>query len=105
MNKKYRFKPLLIALLIGVASQAEAQSNPFDYSFDDVSDHILLISCTSEQGKSSGSGFVAKQNGKTYIYTNQHVILGADKISFKTASGEALRPSRIELSITRTSPG
>jgi hypothetical protein len=39
--------------------------------------------------------------GKIYLFTNQHVILGADKISFKTANGAILKPRSVELSTTR----
>ncbi|WP_372846798.1 serine protease [Pontiella sp.] len=73
----------------------------FDYSFNDVSDQIVIITCNSDQGRSSGSGFVATMDGKPYLFTNQHVILGADKISFKTAGGTVLQPRGVELSTTR----
>lgn len=76
-------------------------SAQFSYGFDDISDHLVLINCESDLGKSSGSGFIAKMGDKFYIVTNQHVILGADKISFKTASGKTLKPRRIELAMNR----
>ena len=56
----------------------------FEYSFNDVSDHIVTVSCSGPYGRSSGSGFIASLDGKNYLFTNQHVILGAEKISFKT---------------------
>jgi S1-C subfamily serine protease len=53
----------------------------------------------------SGSGFVAKANGKTYVYTNAHVICGAvggftsKIVSIKTASGRTIpTPFEVELS-------
>ncbi len=73
----------------------------FSYGFNDVADQLVIITCRGERGKRFGSGFVATMDGKTYIFTNQHVILGADKISFKTATGATLRPRRVELSMTR----
>ena len=73
----------------------------FAYSFNDVSDKLVIISCTSSRGPGAGSGFVADMDGKTYLFTNQHVILGADKISFKTAAGKTLKPRGVELSTTR----
>ncbi|VGO16108.1 Putative serine protease HtrA [Pontiella desulfatans] len=76
-------------------------SAQFSYGFSDVADKLVIISCKSEQGKTFGSGFVARMDGKTYIFTNQHVIMGADKISFKTASGTQLKPRSVELSLTR----
>ena len=82
------------------AEQAEIKAQ-FPYSFDDVSDKLVLIECKGRHGDWSGSGFVAEMNGKTYIFTNQHIVLGADTISFKTAAGEVLRPRAVELSATR----
>ncbi len=69
----------------------------FIYSFNDISDKLVII----EHEAGSGSGFIATMNGKRYILTNQHVILGADRISFKTAYGTQLRPRKVELSATR----
>lgn len=73
----------------------------FTYSFNDISDQLVIITCTSPQGQSAGSGFIAHMDGKNYIFTNQHVILGADKISFKTVNGIKLKPRKVELSMTR----
>ena len=73
----------------------------FDYTFDDISDKLVIITCKSDAGRSAGSGFVAKMDGRTYLFTNQHVIMGANTIRFKTADGEILLPRRIELSKTR----
>lgn len=70
----------------------------FEYSFNDIADQIVTVSCESSRGRSSGSGFIAKMDGKTYLFTNQHVILGADKIRFKTTTGTTLRPRGVQLS-------
>jgi len=83
-----------------IAKEKEIKAQ-FEYTFNDISDKLVTISCESDRGRSSGSGFVAAVDGKTYLFTNQHVILGADKISFKTAYGETLRPRGMELSTTR----
>ncbi|RKX39376.1 MAG: hypothetical protein DRP64_14350 [Verrucomicrobia bacterium] len=69
----------------------------FDYSYNDIHDKLVVI----EHDMGSGSGFIAKMDGKTYLITNQHVILGGDKIAFTTISGEKLRPRKVELSSTR----
>ena len=61
----------------------------------------MIIECKGKHGAWAGSGFVAVLDGKTYIFTNQHVVLGADTISFKTAKGEVLRPRAVELSASR----
>lgn len=69
----------------------------FDYSFDDISDKLVAI----KHEKGLGHGFTATMDGKIYLFTNQHIILGADKLSFSTVSGEKLRPRRVELSTSR----
>ena len=73
----------------------------FGYTFNTISDKLVTISCSSERGRSSGSGFTAVLDGKTYLFTNQHVIFGADTIAFKAASGKTLRPRGVEFSTSR----
>ena len=73
----------------------------FPYSFDDVSGNLVIITCQSPMGGSSGSGFIARMDGKTYIFTNQHVIMGAQSIEFVTIKGEHLKPTAVELSARR----
>ncbi len=89
------------AALAAPPPSEKAIRTEFGYGFNDVMDKIATLSCTSGHERSSGSGFVARQDGKTYLFTNQHVILGADKIVFKTADGRKLHPSSVELSTTR----
>lgn len=79
-----------------LAEEKEVKAQ-FDYTFSDVDKHLVIVSCTSDRGRSSGSGFIAMMNGKPYLFTNQHVIMGADKISFKTAYGETVSPRGVEL--------
>ncbi len=64
-----------------------------------------LIIIKTDHG--SGSGFIAQVNGKTYVYTNAHVICGTPRSftskieSIKTASGRNIPiPYEIELSNT-----
>lgn len=73
----------------------------FDYSFNDVSDNLVIIESKTSSGKMAGSGFIARMGDKTYIFTNQHVILGSDSIEFTTVSGKRLRPLGVELSLER----
>lgn len=73
----------------------------FPYTFNDIAHQIVTVSCTSPRGRSSGSGFIAKMDGKTYLFTNQHVIMGADKISFKSATGKQIKPRGVQLSANR----
>jgi hypothetical protein len=83
-----------------LAEEKEVKAQ-FEYSLNDVSGKIVTVSCTGPRGGSSGSGFVAMLDGKPYLFTNQHVILGTDTIRFKTADGQTLRPRSVELSTTR----
>ncbi len=69
----------------------------FSYSFNDIRNHLVII----EHENGTGSGFVAKMGDHYYIFTNQHVLLGAEKIRFKSISGKQLRPKKVELSATR----
>ncbi len=73
----------------------------FPFSFDDVAQNLVIIECSSELGDSAGSGFIARMDGKTYIFTNQHVIMGADRIEFATVAGEHIAPKGVELALTR----
>jgi len=82
------------------AEEATIKSQ-FSYSFNDVAQNIVIIECRTEAGTMAGSGFIAKMDGKTYIFTNQHVIMGADSIEFKTVTGEQLKPLGVELALKR----
>ena len=98
---------VLLAALIGhltavAATDPDAIRSTFPYTFNEVADRIVIINCTTFSGdRCSGSGFIANMDGKTYLITNQHVILGSPEIEFKTASGETLHPRGVELSATR----
>lgn len=94
----------LQAAMTEKAEQPETSGNSeFPVSFNDVAHNLVIIECESELGKSAGSGFVARMDGKTYIFTNQHVIMGADRIEFKTVTGESLNSfiRGVELSLNR----
>jgi len=78
---------------------ADAEKVPF--TFNDVAGNLVIINCKSSFGDTAGSGFIAKMDGKTYIFTNQHMIMGADRIDFTTVNGETLKPTGVELSIKR----
>jgi hypothetical protein len=118
MTHQFLFRSLLLTLIVSsgaVLAEKDADEKAalekrmeeekevkaqFEYSFNDVSDYLVIVSCTGDRGRSSGSGFIANLDGKPYLFTNQHVIMGADKISFKTASGKTLRPMGVELAST-----
>ena len=73
----------------------------FGYSLSDIFDKLAIISCESSTGTRSGGGFISSMDGKTYLFTSQTLLLGADKITFKTAAGETLRPRSVEISTSR----
>jgi hypothetical protein len=73
----------------------------FNYSLNDILDKLVIINCSGKNGRSAGSGFIAKMDGKSYLFTNQHVIFGTDRISFKTIEGKTLKPRGVELSQSR----
>ena len=64
-----------VALEKRLAEEKEVKSQ-FDYTFNDIDTCIVTISCSGEHGRSSGSGFIANMEGRTYLFTNQHVIYG-----------------------------
>ncbi|MCF7848057.1 MAG: serine protease [Kiritimatiellales bacterium] len=81
----------------GAGSNTTKAAPVFKYSFGDIQNKLVII----RHAEAVGSGFLAKIGDKHYILTNQHVILGADNISFKTIDGVELRPRRVELAATR----
>jgi V8-like Glu-specific endopeptidase len=54
---------------------------------------------TIEHKKGNGTGFIVQVGGKTYLYTNQHVILGAPRASIKAQNsrGELIRLGTLEI--------
>lgn len=97
-DEKEREKQVALEERLAAEKEIKAQ---FEYSFNDISDKLVTVSCESDRGRGSGSGFIATLDGKTYLFTNQHVILGADKISFKTATGKTLQPRGVQLCASR----
>jgi len=76
----------------GIATRSESQtakeiSLKMTFTSSDIQHFLVKVDC----GNSVGSGFIAEDNGKTYVYTNQHVVLGADKISLTTMKGEKIK--------------
>jgi len=107
MRARNWIKVVLILLLTCGAGEAkrrkkgrvssETIKKKFSYSINDLLDCLVII----KHELVTGSGFIAKMDGKYYIFTNQHVVLGGKKISFKTISGKTLHPKWVELSETR----
>ena len=97
-KKRRRKKPSKKEMSAAQKEKNSAQiKKKFSYSMDDILDCLVII----KHQTATGSGFIAKMNGKSYIFTNQHVVLGGEKIRFTTVSGKQLRPKMVELSETR----
>jgi hypothetical protein len=67
----------------------------------DVASHLVLISYRADGVKKSGYGVIVQMEGKPYLLTNQHLILGAEKLSFNSHDGKKLSPRSVELSNSR----
>lgn len=99
-TKPLTFILLCLACTITFAEtwmSADTAKDKFDFSFSDVQESLVVI----EHEHAVGSGFIAKMDDRYYIFTNQHVILGGNRIRFKTASGKTLKPQKVELSAKR----
>jgi hypothetical protein len=95
---------LALALVAASLVQARADEGAraqFTYAADDVASNLVVIECESNGKKSTGCGFVALMEGKPYLVTNQHIILGADKLGFVSPSGRVIKPRSVELSASR----
>lgn len=93
--------PEMTTAQVPVASNGTTPTTATGSSFD----ASCLIIIKTDHG--SGSGFIAQVGGKTYVYTNAHVICGTPAgftskiVSIKTASGRSIPiPYEIELSNT-----
>lgn len=66
------------------SSNIPASGNALDYK--DLSKYIVIV----EGDKSVGTGFLAQYDGKTYLFTNLHVLDGNKSIKCKTMEGKEL---------------
>lgn len=79
----------------------EADTLGIDVAFEDVCDSLVIIEFSYSDGNGKALGVIATMDDKPYILTNQHILLGAEKLSFITAGGEKLAPRSVELSSNR----
>lgn len=68
---------------------------------EDVTPSIVLISYQVDGEAKCGNGVIVEMDGKPYLLTNQHILLGAEALRFMTASGDRLSPRSVELSATQ----
>lgn len=65
------------------------ETNSLKASIDKVYDAVFLIEAQTRSGKSTGSGFAYKKDGKTgYIITNAHVVNNATSVKVVNSKGE-----------------
>lgn len=75
-----------------------AGKNSMEFSAADVADNLAVIRCTAKGEEKAYCGFVAIMGGKPYLVTNQHYILGSDRITFSSPSGRSIKPRSVEIS-------
>lgn len=88
-------------LLPPVYGEENAQPAAVEIPHEEILPYLVLISYQVGGQNETGHGVIIQMEGKPYLLTNQHVILGAEKISFLSADGERLSPRSIELSNSR----
>lgn len=101
-NFKTLALPTLVAtLFIAQAYGADSAEDRVEFSCDDIASSLVLISYQVNEKAQRANGVIIQMEGKPYLLTNLHILLGTEKVSFTTASGERLSPRSIELSRTR----
>lgn len=75
-----------------------AAKNSMGFSAADVAGNLAVIRCTAKGEEKAYCGFVGIMDGKPYLVTNQHYLLGSDRITFSSPSGRALKPRSVEIS-------
>lgn len=95
-----RISPILVAAGFAVCPVhgEDANEDPISYSHEDVAPNLVLISYRINRVQKQGNGVIALMEGKPYLLTNLHIVLGAENLSFITTDGRRLSPKKIELS-------
>ena len=93
---------IMVATLLVPQSRGEdSPQEPIGVSFEEIAPSLVLITYQVCGERKSGNGVVVEMEGKPYLLTSLHILLGAEKISFTTASGAQLAPRRVEISNNR----
>lgn len=98
-----RCLPVILAagLIIPRLHGDESDTESFDFSREDIAPNLILITYQVRGEKKKGNGVIARMDGKPYLLTNLHILLGAKKITFMTAEGKQLAPRSVELANSR----
>lgn len=78
-------------------STPTAGGSPERSSFSAVQDKLVIIEC----GNSSGSGFLAKMDGKVYLVSNEHVFRGEEAPKAMLLNGETLTLGAFSVALDR----
>lgn len=90
-------------LLTGPAARSQEEStNALDsISLSEIAPCLVLIEYELNGETKRASGVIVQMGEKSYILTNQHTLLGAERLRFMTDSGKRLSPVKVELSSNR----
>lgn len=78
------------------AKKKKAEKEEERIAFGDISAALVFI----ESAEGRGSGFIAENDGKIYLFTNQHNFKGARKLRYRSMNGTLLQPKTFEYSRT-----
>ncbi|MDF7798952.1 serine protease [Pontiellaceae bacterium B1224] len=95
---------LLVATGITLSTNSladELDALAVNIEFNEICDSLVIIEFSYAKNSGNALGVIATMDGKSYILTNQHILLGAERMSFITAGGEKLAPRSVELSSNR----
>lgn len=93
---------LAFALFAAPAVLAENLDELFkDSGTTNPASHLVLIKYVVDGESKNGNGVIVEMDEKTYILTNQHILLGSDTMSFTNLEGDRLQPVQVELSTNR----
>jgi S1-C subfamily serine protease len=88
-----------VSFLLACGAYADdSNKSDFPYSLADIQDNLALIHATTKGKTETHCGFIAVMDGTPYLITNQHFILGSDRLRFTSPGGRVLKPRSIELS-------
>ena len=71
----------------------QAQQEARESTRAEIRNTVLLV----EAGDGSGSAFLAKSGDEVFIFTNQHVLGGARRLTFRSAAGTTFTPVSMEV--------
>lgn len=84
-------------VLSAAATNSSAATPPAFVLDDETMRNIVTI--TGSRG--AGTGFIATQGGKTYLFSNIHVLMGNANMRFLNNRGEAFQPVAMEAAADR----